>query len=307
MQKPSVLMATLLVMLPFLAGASLPSKGPVPPTDPRPAQTAEEGTASVAPPESTVPVPEEKPVSDTPEEVEERPAAEPAGSPSQPSSTPTTRAEPPGHPAKDFDLGGTSALGDAFRSEIEIEDPKAYAACIADLKAIGATFSEAKRIEDGSSCGIDRPVEVEALLPGVRLVPKAVLRCETALQTARLTRNLLIPAAKAALPDRPALTEVHQASAYICRNRNSAETGRLSEHARGNGIDISALRFGDEVWPLMIAKQDDGTAEAAFQRAFNALACLYFTTVLSPGSDAAHADHMHLDVIERKSGYRYCR
>ncbi|MBC7084727.1 MAG: extensin family protein, partial [Firmicutes bacterium] len=36
-------------------------------------------------------------------------------------------------------------------------------------------------------------------------------------------------------------------------------------------------------------------------------ACLYFTTVLSPGSDDAHKDHLHLDVIERKSGYRFCR
>ena len=57
----------------------------------------------------------------------------------------------------------------------------------------------------------------------------------------------------------------------------------------------------------MIARQDDGTAEAAFQRALNALACLYFTTVLSPGSDAAHQDHLHLDVIKRRSGFRYCR
>jgi len=34
---------------------------------------------------------------------------------------------------------------------------------------------------------------------------------------------------------------------------------------------------------------------AAFQRALNAAACLYFTTVLSPGSDETHRDHMHLD------------
>uniref|UniRef100_UPI002617FC8A extensin family protein n=1 Tax=uncultured Rhizobium sp. TaxID=155567 RepID=UPI002617FC8A len=43
------------------------------------------------------------------------------------------------------------------------------------------------------------------------------------------------------------------------------------------------------------------------QRSLNAMACLYFTTVLSPGSDAAHQDHLHLDVIKRNSGFRYCR
>jgi len=35
--------------------------------------------------------------------------------------------------------------------------------------------------------------------------------------------------------------------------------------------------------------------------------CLFFRTVLSPGSDATHQDHLHLDVLERKGGYLYCR
>ena len=38
-----------------------------------------------------------------------------------------------------------------------------------------------------------------------------------------------------------------------------------------------------------------------------AAACLYFTTVLSPGSDETHRDHMHLDGMKRTGGYRYCR
>ncbi|RCW28167.1 extensin-like protein [Ciceribacter lividus] len=46
---------------------------------------------------------------------------------------------------------------------------------------------------------------------------------------------------------------------------------------------------------------------AAFQRALNAAACLYFTTFLSPGSDETHRDHMHLDGRKRTGGYRYCR
>jgi hypothetical protein len=28
--------------------------------------------------------------------------------------------------------------------------------------------------------------------------------------------------------------------------------------------------------------------------------------VLDPESDAAHETHFHLDVLERKGGYRYC-
>lgn len=187
------------------------------------------------------------------------------------------------------------------------ETPEDLALCLKDLKAIGADFSQAPTIDGEFGCGIAHPVTVRRILPEVALEPEATLRCETALSLARMTRDMLIPAAAHAFPDKPKLSGVSQASGYVCRNRNSADDGKISEHAYGNALDIAGLSFGDEKMPVMIARQDDGTAEAAFQRAFNALACLYFTTVLSPGSDATHQDHMHLDVIERKSGFRFCR
>lgn len=187
------------------------------------------------------------------------------------------------------------------------ETPEDLALCLKDLKAIGAHFSQEKTIDGEFGCGIAHPVTVRRILPEVALEPEATLRCETALSLARMTRDMLIPAAARAFPDKPKLSGVSQASGYVCRNRNSADDGKISEHAYGNALDIAGLSFGDEKMPVMIARQDDGTAEAAFQRAFNALACLYFTTVLSPGSDATHQDHMHLDVIERKSGFRFCR
>lgn len=187
------------------------------------------------------------------------------------------------------------------------EDEEAHAACLLDLRAIGATFTEIPRIDDDNGCGIDRPVVVAEVLPGVALSPEASLRCETALQLARMTRDALIPAARIGLPDRPRLTAINQASGYVCRRRNGAETGKTSEHARGNAIDIASLSFGTVDVPMTIVTREDSTLEAAFQRTLNAAACLYFTTVLSPGSDEAHQDHMHLDVIERRAGYRYCR
>lgn len=172
---------------------------------------------------------------------------------------------------------------------------------------MGATFEEDKRVDDGNGCGMDRPITVTTLSPSVALEPKGTFRCETALQLARMTRDMIGPAANLSLSDMGALKAVNHASGYVCRNRNSAETGKMSEHARGNAVDIAALTFERGTVPMVIAKQDDGTFAAAFQRSLNAFACLYFTTVLSPGSDAAHQDHLHLDVIKRKSGFRYCR
>ncbi len=253
--------------------APLPSgPAPKPSPDPRDAGTADQPAAT--------PLPDKPP---TPEPAPADPKAEPA--------KPEVAAPPPPPP----DPAPVS------------ETPEELALCLKDLTAIGAEFTQAAPIDDETGCGIAHPVKVSRILPDVALEPEATIRCETALNLARMTRDMLIPAAARAFPDRPKLSGIAQASGYVCRNRNSAETGKISEHAHGNAIDIAALRFGKENAPLMIAKQDDGTAEAAFQRALNAIACLYFTTVLSPGSDAAHQDHLHLDVIERKSGFRYCR
>jgi Extensin-like protein C-terminus len=35
--------------------------------------------------------------------------------------------------------------------------------------------------------------------------------------------------------------------------------------------------------------------------------CARFTTVLGPGSDWYHEDHIHLDLAERRGGYRICQ
>lgn len=306
MRKDWMLIGCLALALPLIIGAGLPTEGPVPaPTpraeDPSPRAGAEPAASPDQP--LKVPVPPAKPDPARTDKAAQEPAAPASSAPPAPSEKHT----PTEHLAKDQDLGGSDALAARDRSEIAKEEPEAFAACIGALKAIGARFLEIDRIEDGQTCGIDKPIELDTVLPGIRLEPKGILRCETALQLALMTRDMLRPAADAAFPGRPKLTAIRQASTYICRNRNSADDGKVSEHAYGNAIDIAGLRFGNEEMPVMIARQDDGTSEAAFQRAFNAIACLYFTTVLSPGSDATHQDHMHLDVITRRGGFRYCR
>jgi hypothetical protein len=96
-------------------------------------------------------------------------------------------------------------------------------------------------------------------------------------------------------------------STYVCRRRNNSATGKMSEHAIGNAIDIMSFEFkGRDPIPVS-PRAGDGTVEEAFQRAVRGGACLHFTTVLGPGSNASHADHLHLDIIRRNRGYRLCR
>ncbi len=190
---------------------------------------------------------------------------------------------------------------------VETEDKAAFDACTAELTALGATFRMLARIDDGEGCGIDKPVAMIRLSAGVAIEPEVTARCETLLQLARMTRDLVEPAARLGLPEMGRLKAVHQASGYVCRRRNGADTGKISEHARGNAVDISALEFEKGPVPMKIAASEAPDLAAAFQRTLNAAACLYFTTVLSAGSDDAHRDHMHLDVMKRAGGYRYCR
>ncbi|KAA3511807.1 extensin [Agrobacterium vitis] len=187
------------------------------------------------------------------------------------------------------------------------EDPQAYNQCLTDLKAAGAQFTERPRIDDGDGCGIDKPLEVTEILPGVSLKPKGTLRCAAALELSQWLKTVVVPAAEQALPDKGRLKGVDQASTYICRNRNSLSTGKMSEHAKGNAIDIAGLEFEKGAVPMKIVPDSEPTLPGAFQRTVNASACLYFTTVLAPGADETHKDHLHLDLIKRRNDFRVCQ
>lgn len=188
---------------------------------------------------------------------------------------------------------------------IETEDPKLLQACLTELKAMGVDYKEIPRIDDGNGCGIDHPLVVTSLGQHIALKPEGKMRCEAALALTRWTRDIVMPMLKTASPDET-LIGLDQASTYICRKRNSAQTGKISEHAHGNAVDIAGFRFKSGNAFSIKPRMKDSTMDGAFQRAIATAACLYFTTVLDPGSDKAHETHLHLDVIKRKAGYRYC-
>lgn len=251
-------------------------------------------------PPATPPIPEEKPKAGTPEDA--KPEAPNEAKPAEPAREPSSKEQtPPTSDNKDAASPETKA------EPPEKEDPQAYAACLADLKEAGVEFSEAKPIDDGNGCGIDKPLTVRTVLPGIKLEPEATMRCQTALTLSRWAKASVLPAAQIAYgPNAPHITAFNQATSYACRNRNNAESGKISEHAHGNAIDIAGFAFSDGKTFVIEPREKDSTLIGAFERAITANACLFFTTVLGPGSDAAHETHLHLDVIKRKGDYRYC-
>ena len=90
---------------------------------------------------------------------------------------------------------------------------------------------------------------------------------------------------------------------YDCRGRNRVAGALISEHGKGNAIDIRALTLANgrsyELTDIAVLKETRERLKAS--------ACGRFTTVLGPASDGYHENHVHVDLSERRSGYRICQ
>jgi hypothetical protein len=103
------------------------------------------------------------------------------------------------------------------------------------------------------------------------------------------------------------VVEIKQISAYSCRGMNGNPHAHISEHAFGNALDIAAFTLADgrrisvkEGWKGMPEEQ-------GFLRDVQATACQQFTTVLAPGSNAYHTDHIHVDLMRRATRRLICQ
>jgi hypothetical protein len=176
--------------------------------------------------------------------------------------------------------------------------------CTKTLSALGVVAVSADPIRSGS-CGIAAPVEVASLGGGaIQLTTKAMVNCDVASTLAAFMRDTVEPIARQKLG--ASVTDVRIAATYACRPRNGVKGAKLSEHAKGNAVDISAFKVKGE-WIVVGGK--NGLAQNAFLKDVRKAACGPFTTVLGPGSDAYHSDHFHFDLAKRGQSGRglYCR
>jgi hypothetical protein len=151
------------------------------------------------------------------------------------------------------------------------------------------------------ACGGSDMVSLEAVKMAdgapVTISPPAELRCEMATQMAHWIRD---EAAPAFAPAR--LTGIVNYDSYDCRGRNRVAGAKVSEHGKGNALDIRAfvLAGNKTVSPV------DYQVAHELRENLKTSACKYFTTILGPGSDGYHEQHIHFDIAERHSGYRIC-
>ncbi len=175
--------------------------------------------------------------------------------------------------------------------------------CLAQLSASGAEYSPLPNAFDAPGCTRVDTVSLGGLQGDVTRFAIGNLgpvTCETASTFAGWARYGVDRAARVHLGSTLARIETY--GSYSCRN--VAGSNRRSAHARAEAIDVAAFVLADG---RRISVDGDWTggspAEREFLRVVRTSACKRFGTVLSPDYNAAHADHLHLEV----GGGSFCR
>ncbi|MCJ2013955.1 extensin family protein [Methylobacterium sp. J-076] len=264
----------------LLLGAAAAAQAIPPDTAPKPPERP--AGLVPAPPIADAPAPPERPAELTPA---------PAPKPDAGAAIPVPPPVPPERPA---DLSGEAALA------LTVAPPDDEA-CRTRLKRLGAAFEPLPPIAEGQ-CTAPLPLKVTALADSIALRPAATLTCRSAEELARWATEVQVEAQRAL--GKP-LAALDLGGTYVCRGQNHDVDAKLSEHAFADAIDVMGFTFAGRP-PIVVREAPGEAAEVAFLKAVRGKACAYFRTVLGPGSNAAHANHFHLDERERQAGHRLC-
>ncbi|WP_210485169.1 extensin family protein [Microvirga antarctica] len=176
------------------------------------------------------------------------------------------------------------------------------------LKAAGFDVETAETpASKNDNCRIDQPIRIRAIpVPGrgekaLRLPAEPILSCPFGETFGNWLGTLVAPTVLGSL--KSDLVAVQTGPGFECRNRNRLPSGKLSAHAEGLAIDIASLELADGS-KMPVKPNGHGQQQAALD-AVRRAACGWFTTVLGPGSDASHADHLHVDTMMHGSSDRY--
>ncbi|CAN5266342.1 hypothetical protein BH10PSE8_BH10PSE8_14820 [soil metagenome] len=208
--------------------------------------------------------------------------------------------------------------------------------CLAALIAAHGSDVRAARLEPKpeAACAVVEPVVVEALTIGadsdrrrVALQPAVTLSCAMATSVTQWLETSVLPLVKGHFSRD--LTALRVGGGHECRRRNRSANGQLSEHATGRALDVFAFVIGDgktgdsrlgddktgngktangKIDGTVVVEKPEGELQRLFLTAIRQSACGAFMTSLGPGSDAAHANHLHVDIQQRRSAAsRFCQ
>jgi hypothetical protein len=224
-----------------------------------------------------------------------------SGQPPLPPIRPPSASEtPPG--------GGTPPAQAPSVATPLVPQPADAAACFAELSA---NHVEAEIVPAPpaplADCEIAEPVRLSSIglangatvdMPG-----HPILDCAFAITFTEFAQDLMAPLATAILGSGIVALET---GGYRCSSSIRLPSGNPNPHAKGIAIDLSAITLADR--RRIAIGHEANSAEALFVRTMRQAACGWFTTVLGPGTNAAHAEHFHFDVLRHgtSDSYRIC-
>jgi hypothetical protein len=217
------------------------------------------------------------------------PKSRPADAPATQPEKPAAGKQPPAETDKPAEQAAAPPPPSACR--LALTDQIAIAPSIPDIKGPG-------------DCGGEDLVRLEAVvLPDKRRVslkPAATLRCPMASAIADWIRNDMAPLATSL---GSAVSDLDNLDSFDCRGRNGVVGAQLSEHGHANALDVHALKLANG---QSISLTDRTVPREVRENVLHSV-CARFTTVLGPGSDGYHEDHIHLDLMERHNNYKICQ
>lgn len=198
------------------------------------------------------------------------------------------RFAPPRHnPFAPLDLNHKPGLASHFKTtRLERHPDASFSA----LDATGVLYTPLGVSRRGEACG-----RYDALTLDRSLTPYSATLSMTCWQTACLgmrERHVARPAATEIFGSPIARIETY--GSFSCRN--IAGTGRGSEHATANAVDISGLRLEDGRLINVKTRWNKGGKEGEFLKRVHKGACRIFSVTLGPDYNAAHADHFDFDM-----------
>lgn len=147
-------------------------------------------------------------------------------------------------------------------------------------------------------CGLADGVEITSVA-GVRLTIPAEVDCTTAKALKSWVEDTALPAVG---KRGGGLAALQVAGSYACRPRNNQKGNKISEHGSGRAIDIGGYVLANGT-TVSVLKGWGSDASGKVLASMRKEACGPFSTVLGPGSDSYHRDHLHFDTARGRGPY----
>lgn len=222
-----------------------------------------------------------------------------------PRAKPIIPANKPAGKSRDTTVIPNKPVHDIIAAPSAPADPD----CQQRLSQLAVTFTPQPTLASAGKCTLTDPVRLTSVaVDGGKITfpDQPVLNCAYAEILVKWITEKAEPIIQREAQS--GLSALYTGPGYECRGRNGDGSAKLSEHGYGNAVDITQFKLKDgHTFHVADALNPVSPAYATL-RSMRFTACERFSTVLGPGTNAAHASHFHFDNGRHgKTGtYRIC-